>query len=174
MWLILVFLTDKNRPFIMLWQILVADHAKWMFEYPLFTKSQTVITVIRFRMSLGYYFASRKLARTCTACVTLATADYKHNRRQTRLTQRGRVTHIRVSKLTIIGSDDGLSHGRRQAIIWTNAGICILFTKMYLNMSSGKWQSFCLGLNVSTQRGQMTHICVSKLDQHWFREWLLP
>ena len=35
---------------------------------------------------------------------------------------RGRVTHICVSKLTICGSDNGLSPGRRQAIIWTNAG----------------------------------------------------
>ena len=30
--------------------------------------------------------------------------------------------HICVDKLTIIGSDNGLSPGRRQAIIWTNAG----------------------------------------------------
>ena len=28
-----------------------------------------------------------------------------------------------VSKPTIIGSDNGLSPGRHQAIIWTNAGI---------------------------------------------------
>ena len=35
----------------------------------------------------------------------------------------GRVTHICVSKLTTTGSDNGLSPGRRQAIIWTNAGI---------------------------------------------------
>ena len=40
-----------------------------------------------------------------------------------RLTHWGRVTHICVGKLTIIGSDNGLSPGRRQAIIWTNAGI---------------------------------------------------
>ena len=39
------------------------------------------------------------------------------------LTHWGRVTLICVSKLTIIGSDNGLSPGRRQAIIWTNAGI---------------------------------------------------
>ena len=32
----------------------------------------------------------------------------------------GRVTHICVSELTIIGSDNGLSPGRRKAIIWTN------------------------------------------------------
>ena len=34
--------------------------------------------------------------------------------------------HICVSKLTIIGSDNGLSHGRRQAIISTNDGILLI------------------------------------------------
>ena len=37
-----------------------------------------------------------------------------------------RVTHIYVSKLTSIGSDRGLSLGRRQAIIWTNVGIFLI------------------------------------------------
>ena len=78
----------------------------------------------------------------------------------------GQVMHICISKLTIIGSDNGLSSGRRQAIIWTNDGIlsiCTLgknsseilseihafsFTKMHLKMWSGKWQPFCLSLNV--------------------------
>ena len=78
----------------------------------------------------------------------------------------GRVTHICVSKLTIIGSDNGLSPGRRQAIIWTNTEILLIgplgtkfseilteihtfsFKKMHLKMSSGKWRPFCLGLNV--------------------------
>ena len=36
------------------------------------------------------------------------------------LTHWGRVTYICVSKLTIIGSDNGLSSGRRQAIFWTS------------------------------------------------------
>ena len=40
-----------------------------------------------------------------------------------RITHWGRVTHICVRKLTTIGSDNGLSLDRRQAIIWTNAGI---------------------------------------------------
>ena len=39
------------------------------------------------------------------------------------LTQWGRVTHIYVSKLTTIDSDNGFSSGQRQSIIWTNAGI---------------------------------------------------
>ena len=76
------------------------------------------------------------------------------------------MTHISVSKLTIIGSDNGLSPDRRQAIIWTNAGILLIWTlgtnfteisseihafsfkKMHLKMSSAKWRPFCLGLNV--------------------------
>ena len=76
------------------------------------------------------------------------------------------MTHICVSKLTIIGSDNGLSPGQRQAIIWTNAEILLFWTlgtnfseilikihtfsfkKMRLKMSSGKWQPFCFGLNV--------------------------
>ena len=36
------------------------------------------------------------------------------------------MTHICVSKLTIIGSHNGLLAGRRQAIIWTNAGILLI------------------------------------------------
>ena len=82
------------------------------------------------------------------------------------LTHRGRVTHICVSELTIIGSDNGLSPGRRQAIIWTNAGILLIgplgtnfneiligiqtfsFKKMHLKMSSAKRRPFCLGLNM--------------------------
>ena len=42
------------------------------------------------------------------------------------LTHWGRVTHICVRKLTIIGSENGLSPDRRQAIIWTNAGILLI------------------------------------------------
>ena len=42
------------------------------------------------------------------------------------LTHWGRVTHLCVSKLTIIDPDNGLSPGRHQAIIWTNAGIFLI------------------------------------------------
>ena len=82
------------------------------------------------------------------------------------LTHWGRVTHICVGNLTIIGSDNGLSPGRRQAIIWSKARILLIeplrtnfseilieihtfsFKKMHLKMSSGKWRPFCLGLNI--------------------------
>ena len=75
----------------------------------------------------------------------------------------GRMMHVYLSKLTIIGSDNGLSPGRRQAIIWTNGGILLIWTlgtnffseihtfsfkKMHRKMLSGKWRPFCLGLNV--------------------------
>ena len=39
------------------------------------------------------------------------------------LTHWGRVMHKCVSKLTIVGSYNGLSPGRRQAINWTNLRI---------------------------------------------------
>ena len=76
------------------------------------------------------------------------------------------MTHICVSKLSIIGSDNGLAPDRRQAIIWTNAGILLIgtlgtnfneilieiqtfsFKNIHLKMSSGKWRPFYLGLNV--------------------------
>ena len=79
------------------------------------------------------------------------------------------MTHICISKLTIIGSDNGLSPGRRQAIIWTKAGILLIgplgtnfreilieiqtfsLRKICLKISSAKRQPFCLGLNVLMQ-----------------------
>ena len=82
------------------------------------------------------------------------------------LTHWGRATHICVSKLTIIASDNGLSPGRRQAIFWNNAGLLSIglwgthfseilieiltfsFKKRHLKVSSAKWRPFCLGLNV--------------------------
>ena len=81
------------------------------------------------------------------------------------LTHKGRVTHICVSKLTIIGSDN----------IWANAGILLIgpsgtnfneilieirtfsFKKMRLKVSSAKRRPFCLGLNVLI----LNSICIS-------------
>ena len=39
------------------------------------------------------------------------------------LTHWGRVTHLCINKLNIIGSANGLSPGWHQVIFWTNAGI---------------------------------------------------
>ena len=41
-------------------------------------------------------------------------------------TRWGRLTHTFVSKLTIIGSDNGLWPGQRQDIIWTSFGILLI------------------------------------------------
>ena len=64
--------------------------------------------------------------------------------------------HICIGNLTIIGSNNGLSPGRRQAIIWTNGGILLIgplgtyfseiliriqtfsFKKMYFEILSAK------------------------------------
>ena len=89
------------------------------------------------------------------------------------LTHWGRVTYICVRELTNIGSDNGLSPGRRRAIIWINAGVLLIgplgtnfnkiwveiqtssFIKMRLKVSSAKWRPFCLCLNV--------------LSLHWYQ-----
>ena len=50
------------------------------------------------------------------------------------LTHWSRVTHICVSKVNIIGPDKGLSPGRRQAIIWTNAALLLIRNKLQWNL----------------------------------------
>ena len=75
----------------------------------------------------------------------------------------GRVTHICVSKLATIGTDNGLSPGRHQAIIWTNVGLLSIgplgtnfseilikiqkfsFMKVLLKIPSAKWWPLCPG-----------------------------
>ena len=70
------------------------------------------------------------------------------------------MTHICVDDLTIIGPINGLSPGRRQAIIWINPGILFIeplgktiseipigilqfsLPKMRLKVSSAKWRSY--------------------------------
>ena len=96
-----------------------------------------------------------------------------------RLTHWSRVTHICVGNLTIIGPDNGLAPGRRQAITWTNVGILLIgplganfseilieiltfsFKKMRFKVSSAKWRPFCHGLNVlmnlATDKFQYMH-----------------
>ena len=80
------------------------------------------------------------------------------------LTHWGRVTHICIGNLAIIGSDNGLSPSRRQAIIWANAGILWfgplrtnfseisieinIFSFKKMQSKKGKGYLFPLGLNV--------------------------
>ena len=82
------------------------------------------------------------------------------------LTHWGAEWHLYASRLTIIGSDNGLSPLRRQAIIWTSAGILLIsplptnfseilieihaffFKKIQVKMSPGKWWPLYTGLSV--------------------------
>ena len=103
------------------------------------------------------------------------------------------MTHACVSKLTIIGSDNGLSPDRRQTIIWTNDGMILSirnlgtnlseilskihtfsFTKMHLQMSSAaisSWpqclKSYVVQLCITLpQRPPPYHICIAVLLDH--------
>ena len=86
------------------------------------------------------------------------------------LTYWGWVTHICVSKLTTNGSDNGLSPGRRQTIIWTNAEMSWIgslgtnFNEILIEIytlslkKSRKWRSFYLGLNVLRCYGHVHNV----------------
>ena len=103
------------------------------------------------------------------------------------------MTHICVGKPITIGSDNGLSPDRRQAIIRTNARILLIwplgtyfseiltgiqtfsFKKMHLKMSSTKWRPFCLGLNVLTNDDQDVWLHMISWDRQGLIWWyLLP
>ena len=138
--------------------------------------SQIFIEIQRF--SLKKICFKMSSVKCCPFCLSLNV-----------LTHWGRVTHICVVNLAIIGPDNGLSPGRRQAIIWTNAGILLIgpwgtnfseilvgiqafsFKKMHLKMSSAKWRPFCLGLNVLTDFSPLVvpHTCITELGHHWFK-----
>ena len=120
---------------------------------------------------------------------------------QMNLTHWGRVTHICVDNLTINASDNGLSPGRRQAIIWTNAGILLIeplgtkfseilieiytfsFKKMHLNISSAKGRPFCLEENspgllasprshpANTERNK--HVIITSKTSFWRNDYVL-
>ena len=107
------------------------------------------------------------------SCLPKRRVGYLLNAEQL-LTHWSRVTHMCVSKLTIIGSDNGLSPDRRQAIIWTNAGTLlseplrtnfnkifieihiISFKKIHLKMSR-KWRP---------SRPQCVNACIAMRE--WF------
>ena len=96
----------------------------------------------------------------------------------------------RPPSLAIFGSDNGLSPGWRQAIIWTNDGILSIgplwmnfsellinintfsFKKMHFVMSSAKWQALCLGLFVLIRR--QSEYCTKKIPQEVEVQHCLP
>ena len=106
-----------------------------------------------------------KHSEPCAYLVGCTVLDITYGEHVMILNHWGRVTHICVSRLTTIGSDNGLSPGRHQAVIWTDAALLLTrpleinfseilikirifsFKKIRFKMSSGKWCLFCLGLN---------------------------
>ena len=119
----------------------------------------------------SYPIAISSWSKTLYANCELSQMQWKQNKIISQhfnydLTHWGWVTHICVSKLTIIGSDNGLSPEQRQAIIWINARILLIgplgknfseilieiqtfpLKKIRMKMSSAKCCSFHLGLNV--------------------------
>ena len=106
------------------------------------------------------------------------------------------MTHICLSILNTIGSDNVFPPDRRQAIIWTNAGILLIgpvgtnfseilieilifsIKKMRLNVSSAKMWQFRLGLNVLMTYGCQFYkfhvtclLCFINIE--WVRWWFL-
>ena len=99
------------------------------------------------------------------------------------LTHWGRVTIYASLNWAIIGSDNGLSPVRRQAITWTNAGILLIgplgtnfsdilieiqtfsFKKLHLKTSSAKWRLFCLVLNELTV--EIPRSCTKPVIYRW-------
>ena len=105
------------------------------------------------------------------------------------LTHWGRVAHICLSRLAIFGSDNGLLPSWRQAIIWTNAGILLIwplgtnfseilieiyiffFMNIHLKLSSGIWWPFCLGLNELKESGRILHMSQLLTSDHQIKNY---
>ena len=80
--------------------------------------------------------------------------------RSANLTHWGWVMHTCISKRTNIGSDNGLPPGRRQAIIWTKAGI-LLIEPFVINCSE------IFVLRLLNSRFQKTAIYITNFEKHF-------
>ena len=107
------------------------------------------------------YFTSLHLPHYISNVITFATILVGSPPGGAVLTHWGWVTHICIRNPNIIVSDNGVSHGRCRAIIWTNVRILLIwhlgtniseilitihklsFKKMHFKMSI-KWRPFCL------------------------------
>ena len=144
----------------------------WLFTNDVLSLSQSVLSSLRWQDAICLYTTLPLLRKPwpekLRPCIYLR---WVNGQAAGGLTHWGWVAHLCVSKLTIVGSDNGLSPGRRQAIIWTNAAMLLIqplgtnfieilieihtfsFKKMHLKISSAKWQPFFPGGNELTQWG---------------------
>ena len=129
------------------------------------------LTIVIWQVSYAQYLlACQKSQRSTPYNLVKSCLPWKWVFRRRHLGRRvTAVTCLRwptVSKLRCIGSDNGLSPGRRWAIIWPSAEILLIgplginyseisiasntfssHLKMHLKMSSAKWRLFRFGLN---------------------------
>ena len=97
-------------------------------------------------------------------CELLSVYCNKKRKRASDLIHWGRVTHICVGNLTIIGSDNGLSPGRRQAITWTNVGILLIrpigtnFSEMLIEIHTFSFKKIHLKMVAILSRPQCVNV----------------
>ena len=96
------------------------------------------------------------------------------------------MTHICVIKLTSIGSDNGLSSGRRQAIMWANARILliaplginfneILIQNLYILIQENAFENLVCEMSaiLSGSNVFMPHVFVGPLSMYMVVLWWL-
>ena len=100
------------------------------------------------------------------------------------------MTHICVSKITIIGSVNGFSPDWQQAIIWTNAGILLIrplgiriqwnFNRYYnIFIQANAFESVCKMATILSRPQYVNSLWPTDvirdidLGQHWLRKWIV-
>ena len=156
------FRTRSARWLLMPWRLALPGHQQpWYCQH----KMAMVLSFLRENLNKLWCFEECQITYQLSTLSVLNSLEEICIETVNILTHWGRATHICVGKLTITGSDNGLSPGRRQAIIWTNAEVLLIrhlgtnfseiligiqtfsFKKMHLKMSSAKGRLFSLGLN---------------------------
>ena len=93
------------------------------------------------------------------------------------LTHWGWVTHICITKLTIIGSDNGLSPGRCQAITWISAGILSIgptgtnFDEILIKIHTFSFKKILLKMFVWKIVAILSQPQCAKFIQHCYNIW---
>ena len=100
------------------------QHIRYILAYAITTASQLTTRTYTFTLLIkkhlwpGYHKFSKALWIIIYSIVILLAINV--------LTRWGRVVYMCVSILPVISSDNGLTSGRRQAIIWTNAWMLLI------------------------------------------------
>ena len=133
------------------------DEIIYVLNWSAIFREPTICNHLKVSSRVGWVHCNKVPMATpslCLCCMLYWATIHRESFPASLLTHWDRVTHICVGNLTIIGSDNDLSPGRRHAIAWTSVGILIIeplgtkfsemlienhtfsFTKIYLEMSS--------------------------------------